>query len=317
MKIYPPNLGNRYYVRLIRQRSSKAPKTLELNDPLPEPKLGFLGRLWSRGTPLTQEQAAQAAPAAAAGTRAAGFATVFLGSYLAALPTVAIAEATHNGGLAFATFAASVAGLALLGFGPIARGVFLHAHRALTLSEVDAMIAQTQDELSRSYLQLVRDAILVETSPEAQSKVREALAHLGEALDGLPRVVLEPHDTVLLRTEAVALQEQAAVETDPVIAESLRRRAESVQQRAESQEKSALVARRTEALREEIRAKIAALRDALAAQQTGALDDTALDALSESARSVAQESHNTAAAQSELERYLIPQEAPLIQQSRQ
>ncbi len=317
MKIYPPNLGNRYYVGLIRQRSSKAPKTLELNDPLPEPKLGFFGRLWARGTPLTREQAAQAAPAAAAGTRAVGFATAFFGSYLAALPAVAIAEATHNGGLAFATFAASVAGLVLLGFGPIARGVFLHAHRALTLSEVDAMIAQTQDELSRAYLQLVRDAILVEASPESQSKVREALAHLGEALDGLPLVVLEPHDTVLLRTEATSLQEQAAAETDPVIAESLRRRAESVEQQAESQERSELIARRTTALREEIRAKIAALRSALAAQQTGALDATALDALSESARSVAKESQSAASAHDELTRYLTPQEAPQIQKAHQ
>ncbi|MGC4044626.1 MAG: hypothetical protein QM758_12600, partial [Armatimonas sp.] len=191
-------------------------------------------------------------------------------------------------------------------------------HRELTVSEVDLLITKAPDDLHRAYLGLIRDATLVDIPSEVESKVQEALTYLGEAIDSLPLVFLKPQDTSALRAQASALQAEAVTESDPVISESLRRRAESLVQRADSQEKSALLARRTDALREEILAKIEALRDALAAQQTGALDATAFNALSESARNAAMESQNASAARNELERYLSPQtESPQSQQTLQ
>lgn len=315
MKIYPPNLGRRYYVSMVRHRSGKPAIEPDFNEPLPTPKLGPLGRFWAKGTPLTEEQAAQAAPAAAIGTRAIGIVTTIFGGLLAFVPAIAAGEIANSPLIGFGTFALSMAGVALLGYGPFARGVFLRAHKELSVNEVDALIAKAPDDLHKAYLGLVRDAVLVDIPAEAQSKVQEALTYIGEAIDSLPVVSLKPQDTSAFRTQASALQAEALAETDPVISESLRRRAESLVQRAESQDKSALLVRRTDALREEILAKIEALRDALAAQQTGSLDATALHVLSESARNAALESQNASAARNELERYLSPQtqEAPTQQ----
>lgn len=307
MKIYPPNLGKRYHVSLVRDRSGKPMKEPDFNDPLPAPKLGFLGNIWAKGSSLTTEQAAQAAPAAGVGTRAIGIVTTVFGSMLALVPAIVAGETTHSALIGLGAFAASMAGIALVGYGPFARSVFLRAHKELTVGEVDALLKKAPDELHQAYLELVRAAVLVEVPSEVQSKIQEALTYLGEAIDSLPVVALKPQDTDAFRTQASALQAEATAESDPVISESLRRRAESLVQRAESQERSALLVRRTRVLREEILAKIEALRDALAAQQTGSLDATALNALSESARNAALESQNASSARNEMERYLSPQ----------
>lgn len=316
MELFPQNLGRDYYIEQVRRRSGKGFGESNVDDPLPKPQLGRLGRFWAKGLGLTEEQAALAAPASATGTKGVAAATVMLGTILTGLASVAFGAAFHNAPLGFSIFGTGVSGLWLLGYGPLAQYVFRNAHRPLSAKEVEDMIGQCQDELSKAYLQLARDAIRVEVNEPTAATLREALSALGEAIEALPAVVIEPQDTTLLRSQAAELQSRAATEADPVISQSLARQADSFEQRAESQEKSALVGRRAAVLRDEIFAKIAALRDALAAQQTGALDATALTALSESARSVAKESHNAASANDELERYLTPQEPPLTQHVR-
>lgn len=309
MEIYPQNLSARYHIELVRRRAAKGFSEPQVDEPLPKPQLGKMGRYWASGMDLTDEQAALAAPASAPGTKGAGAVTVMLGTLFAGISSVIIGQALHSPVAGFSAFGAGITGLWALGHGPFAQYVFRNAHKALSVKEVEDMIGRCQDDLAKAYLQLARDAVLVEANEATAAKLREALLALGEAIEALPAVVIEPQDTTLLRAQAAELQARSVAETDAMISESLARQADSFLQRAESQDKSALVSRRAAALRDEIFAKIAALRDALAAQQTGALDAKALTALSESARSVARESQSAAAANDELQRYLTPAEA--------
>lgn len=316
MEIYPQNLSARYYIELVRRRAAKGFSEPNVDDPLPKPQLGTLGRYWAKGMQLTEEQAALAAPASATGTKSVGAVTVMLGTLFAGISSVIIGQVLHSPAAGFSAFGAGVTGLWALGNGPFAQFVFRNAHRALSTKEVEDMIGRCQDDLARAYLQLTRDAVLVEANEATAKKLREALVALGEAIEALPAVVIEPQDTTLLRGQATELQARSVAETDPMISESLARQADSFLQRAESQDKSALVSRRAAVLRDEIFAKIAALRDALAAQQTGALDAKALASLSESARSVARESQSAAAANEEIARFLAPAETPQQQNVR-
>ena len=316
MDIFPQDLSSRYHIELVRRRSAKGFGEPQVDEPIPKPQLGKIGSYWAQGMDLTEEQAALAAPASAMGTKGVASVTMLLGGIFVALTGVVVGASLRDAALGFSVFGAGTTALWFLAHGPIAEFVFRNAHRALSPKEVEDMIGRSQDELSKAYLQLARDAVLVEANEATALKVREALSALGEAIDALPAVVIEPQDTGLLRVQAQELTERATTETDAVIAASLARQAESAEQRAESQEKSALVGRRAAVLREEILSKIAALRDAIAAQQSGTLDATAHAALSESARSVAKESQNAASAHDELERYLTPQETVATQQSR-
>ena len=306
MDVYPQNLSSRYHTELVRRRAAKGFAVPNVDEKPPAPKLGMLGRFWAKGAGLTEEQAARAAPASEIGTRPAGSLSALLGASLSILPAIAVGASNQSLALGCAAYLALTAGSAALGYGPLARRVFRRAHRALSQNEVEEMIARSQDPLDRAYLELVRDAVRVETAPESAEKVREALEALGAAVEGLPAVVVELQDSDLLREQARELQGRAAAEGDAVVAESLLRQAESIEQRAQSHAMSAVVTRRATVLREEIVAKIAALRDVLAAQQTGVLDTKTLAALSESARSAARESLSAAAASDELERYLTP-----------
>jgi hypothetical protein len=317
MDIFPQNLSSRYHIELVRRRSAKDFGETQLDGPIPRPQLGAMGRYWAQGMDLTEEQAALAAPASAIGTKGAAWVTMLCGVMLVSLSSVALGASLRNAALGFSVFGGGLTAFWMLAHGPVAQFVFRKAHEALIPKEIEDMIGRSQDGLSTAYLQLVRDAVLVEANEATALKVREALSALGEAIDALPAVVIVPQDSRLLQRQAQELTERAATETDPVIAASLLRQAESAEQRAESQEKSAIVGRRAAVLREEILSKIAALRDAIAAQQSGALDATALAALSESARSVAKESQSAASAQDELTRFLTPQEAPLVQKVKQ
>ena len=316
MEIFPQDLSRDYYIELVRRRSGKSFGETSVDGPLPKPQLGRMGRYWAEGMKLTDEQAALAAPASATGTKGVAAVTVMLGGIFVFLPSLILGASLRNAALGFSAFGAGTTALWFLAHGPVAQFVFRKAHAALTPKEIEDLISRTQDELSKAYLQLVRDAVLVEANDATALKVREALSALGEAIEALPAVVIEPQDTTFLRSQAAELKSRAATESDPVISQSLARQADSFEQRAESQEKSALVGRRAAVLKDEILAKIAALRDAIAAQQTGTRDATALAALSESARSVAKESQSAAAAHDELERYIMPQEPPLTQRVR-
>jgi hypothetical protein len=309
MEIYPQNLGERNHIEVVRRRAAKwsggNPDSL-VNEPI-KPKLGFLGKYWARGTKLTEPQVAIAASASSSLTQTYGQLTGLGGVMLAALPALLVGKDMHNPAIGWMIFAAGVAGIFALGFGPIAQYAFRKVHSAITQNEIEEMITRCQDDLRKAYLGLVRDAILVPLPDPPAENVRQAIEALGEAIDGLPAIISEPIDTTLLRQQATELRNQATTESDFITAESFVRQAESLEQRAETNEHSALVAKRSSALRGEILAKIASLREAIAAQQTGIMDVTALAELSESARHVAREAQNTASAKDELAHYLTPQ----------
>jgi hypothetical protein len=309
MDIYPQNLGERNHIEIVRRRAAAGvtDPNVMVNQPL-TPKLGWLGKYWARGTKMNDEQAAVANPAASSQTQTAGWLMWFLGSIFAGLGAALIGKATHNPALGWTIFTTGTAGLTVLGFGPMAQYAFRQSHRALMQSEVEEMITRYQDDLLRkAYLQLVRDAVLVPIPDPPAENVRLAIEALGEAIEGLPPVIYTPVDISLLHEQAAQLRQKAATESDFITADSFTRQADSLEQRIETAEHSALVAKRSTALREEIIGKIAALREAIAAQQTGIMDITAIAELSESARHVAREAQNTASAKDELARYLTPQ----------
>jgi hypothetical protein len=65
MRILPSDLGEKWHVALVQRRSCQAAGSTETAADPPSPRLGFLGKLWSRGSGLSEERAAAALPAAA------------------------------------------------------------------------------------------------------------------------------------------------------------------------------------------------------------------------------------------------------------
>jgi hypothetical protein len=322
MEIYPQNLGKENHIKIIRHRAAtayaaSAPETINMvmNQPIPPPKLGMLGRFWAKNTKMTEEQAAIGNPVVSGSTQGSGWGIGFLGLALLGLVGAIIGKESHNPALGWSIAAFGAAGGSLLGFGPIAQYSFHKAHRAISQSEIEEMIAGCQDELRKSYLQLVRDAILVDVETKPAESVREALEALMDAIAELPPVAFEPLDTDLLRQQAAEKRQSALTEMDTFTAESLVRQAESLEQRAESNEHAALIAKRSTVLREEITMKIDALREAIAAQQRGVTDAHALADLSQSARRVAREAQSTSSARDELSRYLTPPEETPVRQT--
>jgi hypothetical protein len=308
MEIYPQNLGQRYHTEIVRRRAAKGlvdPRNL-LDAPIPAPKLGIWGKFWARGSNLTEAQAAVGAPATSIGIQHATGLTLFMGSVLG-ITGLIVGQTTHDPTLGWLMGSLSIGTFTALGFGPFAKMIFQKAHRAMTVLEIEEMINKCQDELRKTYLGLVRDAMLVPVPNPPSENVRLAIEALGEAIEGLPAVISAPIDTDALRQEAIELRQKATTESDTITAESLVRQADSLEQRIETSERSAIIAKRSSVLRDEIFAKIAALREAIAAQQTGLVDVTTLTELSESARHVAREAQSTASAKDELARYLTPQ----------
>ena len=61
MQLYPQDLSDNDHARLIQKRAMTASGSATAygpNAPLPEPKLGKLGRLWAKGLGMTDRQAA-------------------------------------------------------------------------------------------------------------------------------------------------------------------------------------------------------------------------------------------------------------------
>src|SRR5687767_9259564 len=76
MKIFPQNLRDRQHAQIIRRRcwaawggTATTGTDAHLNADPPPPKLGKLGRIWKKGSGLTDEQAATGLPAASMSTQ--------------------------------------------------------------------------------------------------------------------------------------------------------------------------------------------------------------------------------------------------------
>ena len=298
MKLYPQDLRDNDHARIVRKRaftasgsSSGTGVAYDPNAPLPEPQLGKLGRLWAKGTGMNERQAAVGNAAAGDSTGAAAWLTATLGPLL---PGIIVLIMAKKGGLdpamAWASFGAATAGLSALGFGPFARAAFRSLHKPLQATEIEGLMKDSMDELEKAYLRLVRDALLTEASAKAEADIRSAVEALGQAIERLPAVMVEPLDTVAIRAEAQQLHQQALIEPDRVTADSHNRRADALERRAQAHEHSALLSKRAAALRAEIQAQIETLREGLAGHQLedGVGPTVAFAELSETARRVAQ-----------------------------
>lgn len=284
------------------------------NAPLPPPKIGLLGRLWAKGSGLSEKQAATGLPAASmstVGTALALPATVGL----TAMMIGTIIATKHGNFEPLIISSALTAALTALSASPFARWAFHSLYKkSLNESEIDHLLESSvaATSLETAYLQLVRDAIRqnAPTTPEAEAEVQNTILSLGEAIDRLPVLSIAPVDTAALRRDAELLQTDAATNPDRVIADSLERRADALLRRAESSERSALAVRRNAALRAEIEAQIAALHAAIGALDAGdAVGTTAnadLQHLAESARRLAAETVSVEDARAELNAALAP-----------
>jgi hypothetical protein len=308
MKLYPQDLRDNDHARIVRQRSAMSSSsgtgtTYNPNAPLPEPQLGTLGKLWAKGLGMSDRQAAVGNAAAGEWTGAAAWLTATLGSLVPGMVVAVLSKKTGlDPALAWASFGASSVGLAALGFGPFARAAFRSLHKPLQAVELEGLMKESLDPLEGAYLRLVRDVLLTEASAKAEADIRAAIEALGQAIERLPAVVIEPLDTAKLRDEVLVLHQQALLETDRVTADSLTRRADALERRAHAHEHSALLSKRAAALRAEILAQIETLREGLAGHQLedGVGPMVAFAELSETARRVAQEAASAAEARQEL-----------------
>jgi hypothetical protein len=309
MKLYPQDLSDNGHARLIRKRmyaayaSSSAGVSYDPNAPLPEPRLGKLGRLWARGLGMTDQQAAVANSVASETTQGTAWATALLGPLLPGIIVLIMAKKHGlDPNIAWASFTAATAGFSALGFGPFAKLAFRSLHKPLQAVELEGLIKNSLDELESAYLRLVRDAIITEVPEKAEADIRAAIGALGEAIARLPSIVSEPIDTTALRAEAQQLQQQSLQEPDRVTADSISRRADALERRAAAHEHSALLSKRAGALRAEILAQIETLREGLAGHQLeeGMGPSNTFAELSETARRVAQEAASAADAKLEL-----------------
>ncbi len=317
MKLFPQHLRDRQHAEIIRRRTyglrgkGDIAATIGLSaTPLPAPKMGMLGKLWAKGSGLTDKQAATGLPAASMSTLGTLWAVPSIVGGLGGLFGV-IALAKHGNIEPLAITTAATAILSYLSAVPFARTAFHWCYKEpLAEGEIEHLLEEekTATELEQSYLRLVRDAVrqTAEVNSETESEVQAAIVSLGEAIDRLPVVDVIPVDTTALRREADALQADALVNPDRVIGESLERRADALLRRADANDRSGLAVRRTAALRAEIDAQIAALREGIATLGTGyGTSDSAtaenLQHLSESARRLAAEAVSAASARAELD----------------
>ena len=315
MKLYPQDLRDRQHAVIIRRRaygvySGAAPTQYSvLSTEPPAPRLGRLGRLWMRGTGLTEQEAATSLPAASVQT---GPALWFLP--LLAVPAfmwAAFLSATGNVLPGWETWGVTAAGTGAtlwLSLTQLPRSVLRGLHKKpLSTSEIDALLPDAHTDVDRAYLGLLRDAVQQTVPPDAEIPLRDALRSLARAVDSLPPLASAPQDTNALRQQAQEMSARAGQEKNGVVAASMERQADALSRRAAALERSAQVVGRTPALRSELLAQMEALRAGLTDFRTdGASDAGMLAALSEDARRVANEAGNVALARAELDTFLAP-----------
>lgn len=327
MKLFPQHLRDRQHAEIIRRRSyglrgKGQVEGINLSSkPLPPPHTGVLGKLWKKNSGLTDEQAATGLPSAAMSTLTTMWSYPTLAAGVGLLVSAILTKRTGHTET-FAITAATTAALSYLSAVPWARAAFRSCYKQPLLEgEIEHLMeteATSASELETSYLRLIRDTVRQKSPvrPETEANIQAAITALGEAIDRLPVVSVTTLDAATLRREAETLRTEALHQPDQVISESLERRADAILRRTEANERSALGVMRTTALRSEIEAQIAALREGIAALDVGyGSSDHAtasdLASLSESARRVATEATSTADAHVELG--LAPSYTPLAQ----
>jgi hypothetical protein len=263
-----------------------------------QPRIGPLGRLWSRGLGLTERVASHTLPMAAdkTGPLVGGLTTGF-GFVGAVLLYASFSGPTEvivpYSAASLAATAASMYGSAIL----LPRRAFKHLHwqplqveelldlkgveikpKAENLPEIPAMKLVRKfmhnlrgtaprrpgDGLEQAYLDLVVAVLRQENISEAaQADLRHTLAELGEGVSALPLAEKDEAEVDDLLVEAETQAARARRETDPILSASHLRHADALFARAKAAEQMARRYRQTRTLRDEMAAQIAAVRTAL------------------------------------------------------
>jgi hypothetical protein len=339
MQIQPQDLGTRWHVAVVRYR---ALGTARINLP---PRVGFLGRIWSRGSGVPEAVAAATLPLMIdqTGPLVAGFGTgvglISLGvAVLSAfqpeimLSTAGIASVLLYGGIiavprrsfrqlherpvCHEEIEALKGGKAKFGEGLVKRqprGAIMKLFQSMKGSAP----RRPGDELEQEFLTFVQDALRTQgLSPTAEVEVRRVLRTIGETVAALPAPdAPENQEVADVLGDAEMLAARARRETDPVVAESLLRQADASVARARAMENNRKLRRRTHVLREEMLTQIKAVRSLLPSlvsdAATAATDFGRFATLAASVQSIASEADSVSDAREEvaaaLRTYVAPQ----------
>lgn len=323
MDILPSDLGLRRNVAILRLRAISggtgttgnagaagsflvAPLSPQTSNGAPR-SLGLFGRLWTRGLDLDDASKAAVLDAmkpmsfgmvgGIAGGAGGGFAGPAIAMFAAQQTTMAIVFGTL--GVVFGTIGCALPGALLRGW----------QKKPVSVGEIETILHSIADDpLEKTFLTLARDISNQsgELPEGVAQEVRHSLKAIGEALDRLPQMVGAASGTTLsenvdLLAQAERAREEAIEERDPIIAASLLRRAEAQAGAAQAAGHSALLIRRSKALRDELAAQIESLRLGMLSYQSGATDTTNLARVAQSVRKVATEASEVTRASAELD----------------
>jgi hypothetical protein len=332
MRLEPQDLGTRWHILLVQERTQKWWSRLWRRNDIPEPRLGVLGRRWRRGLEkgglqITPEAAAATFPLSAGETLGAVYG---LGVGTAVFAAGTLAAAAGFGDVspvgAAATLGATGVG-GWLGMFTVPQAMLRRLHRRpLTEEEIQSALGMVaggpffqrlaaqilarfgepgpvaNDPLEKAFLSLALETIRRDVPEAAQKDIRAALRALGEAIAGLPPPVETSDEAPALRQQAAAFAERARDETDHVVAASWERQAEALERQADAADEANRIARRVRVLRQEMATQIAAMRAGLNALDTCLADDARdLAHCAETVRTVASEAVAVARARQELD----------------
>ena len=181
----------------------------------------------------------------------------------------------------------------------------------LHTAELDEILNEEHDPLYKSFVLLIRDAISQKSLPrDTEDNVTAAITALGAAIHRLPDTgtALDPVDSATLRDQAQQLIDQATVESDNVIRDSLVRRSDALIRSADSADETHQWLRRTAYLRQELDAQITSLRHSLQANMDGDIAIGTIKRAANEATTLGREASKLREATLELDRYLTGSE---------
>lgn len=181
----------------------------------------------------------------------------------------------------------------------------------LHTAELDEILNEEHDPLYKSFVLLIRDAISQKSLPrDTEDNVTAAITALGAAIHRLPDTgtALDPVDSATLRDQAQQLIDQATVESDNVIRDSLVRRSDALIRSADSADETHQWLRRTAYLRQELDAQITSLRHSLQANMDGDIAIGTIKRAANEATTLGREASKLREATLELDRYLTESE---------
>lgn len=310
MDIYPQDLGNSNYADVLNKRGIAVSAAYKLTpraafsfSPAP---VTLMQRLWVNGATIEEEAAEHAAPAfdlcgqAAVQIWPAGF-RWFSWKVIVAVWLIGVLLSPVHYFWPYPLYLCPLLALYLGFLKP--RMVFKRMHLKLNYDDF-AALAKTRDPLAGDFFRLVAAATKMCEAENSQDskRIRRAFYELGNSISLLPPLEVAAEDAVQLQAQALLLEEQAKVETDPVVAASFQRRAEAVLQRAALAGPNNMISRRSQILRNELQEQIGVLRASLTAMSLNANHDAGgLADVAAIIQQIAGQASSAAAAQAELE----------------